>query len=310
MALQVADAGVGVMLPSFDPFRLGPPPLVRGARLAEELGFDSGWVGDHLSFHPPVLDALCALSAAAAGTERLLLGAGVLLLPLRNPVWTAKQVATVATLAPGRVLLGAGVGGENPAEFEAAGVPVTERGARLDESVQIIAALLRGDAVDHPGPLLPTRSPALEPVPDPVPLIIGGRSDAGLRRAARVADGWLGVWTSPDRLRRAHERLRECAEQYGRPPCTPLMMVFTHVTAGAQSRESAREEAARFVAGQYGLPLAAVERWSLIGGAHEVAEGLAALRAAGAAGFVLFPAAADPLTQYERLATVRGHLDG
>ncbi|NMH90433.1 LLM class flavin-dependent oxidoreductase [Pseudonocardia bannensis] len=123
MSLRVADAGVGVMLPSFGPFRLGAPPLVRGARLAEELGFDSGWVGDHLSFHPPVLDALCALSAAAACTERLVLGAGGLLLPLRGPVWTAKQVATVASPAPGRVLLGAGVGGVDPAEFEAAGVP-------------------------------------------------------------------------------------------------------------------------------------------------------------------------------------------
>ncbi|NMH90434.1 LLM class flavin-dependent oxidoreductase [Pseudonocardia bannensis] len=185
---------------------------------------------------------------------------------------------------------------------------MTERGARLDESPEIVAALLRGEAVDHPGSLLPTRSPALEPAPDPVPpLVVGGRSDAGLRRAARTAEGWLGVCTSPRRLRRARERLQEHAAEYGRPPCTSLMMVFTHVIAGAQSREAAREERARFVAGQYGLALEAVERWSLIGDGREVAEGLAALRAAGAAGFVLFPAAADPLVQYERLARMRQH---
>jgi len=130
--VRVDRAGFGVMLPTFDPFRTGPPPLARGAALAEDLGFDAGWVGDHLAFHPPVMDALGALCAAAASTRTLLLGTGVLLLPMRHPVWTAKQVATVDALAPGRVLLGVGVGGENPAEWEAAGVPVRERGRRLD----------------------------------------------------------------------------------------------------------------------------------------------------------------------------------
>ncbi|WP_296145213.1 LLM class flavin-dependent oxidoreductase, partial [Pseudonocardia sp. SCN 73-27] len=95
--------------------------MVEGAVLAEELGFDSGWVGDHLSFHPPLLDALTALTAAAVRTERLVLGTGVLLLPMRNAVWTAKQLASIDSLAPGRLLFGVGVGGENPAEWEAAG---------------------------------------------------------------------------------------------------------------------------------------------------------------------------------------------
>ncbi len=304
--MQVSDAGFGVMLPTFDPFRTGPPPLLAAAALAEELGFDSGWVGDHLSFHPPVLDAIGALCGAAGTTGSLMLGTGVLLLPMRHPVWTAKQLATVDALAPGRLCVGVGVGGENPQEWEAAGVPVAARGRRLDESLEILLPLLRGEAVDHPGPLLPTRSPALEPVPaTPPPLVVGGRSDAALRRAARVGDGWLGVWMSPDRAGRVRDRLAGLAAEHDRPAPTMLMMVFVHVTDPGDDPAAARAEAARFVRGQYGLPNEALETWVLVGGPDRVAEGLDALGAAGVEGFVLVPAAADLLEQYRRLAGVR-----
>jgi alkanesulfonate monooxygenase SsuD/methylene tetrahydromethanopterin reductase-like flavin-dependent oxidoreductase (luciferase family) len=301
----VAECGFGVMLPTFDPFRAGRAPLLGGAALADELGFDSGWVGDHLSFHPPVLDALGALSGAAGCTRRIALGTGVLLLPMRHPVWTAKQVATVDALAPGRVLLGVGVGGENPQEWEAAGVPVAERGARLDESLEIVTALLRGAAVDHPGPLLPTRSPALEPVPaTPPPIVVGGRSDAALRRAARVGDAWMGVWMSARRAGEVGERLGELAAGTGRPVPQRLMMLFAHV-AGDDGENAAREEAAAFVRGQYGLPFDALERWALVGGEQQVAGGLNALADAGVSGVILVPAARDPLEQYRRLAALR-----
>lgn len=299
----MADCGFGVMLPTFDPFRTGRPPLLEGAALAEELGFDSGWAGDHLSFHPPVLDALGALSGAAGCTRTLALGTGVLLLPLRNPVWTAKQVSTVDALAPGRLLLGVGVGGENPEEWEAAGVPVGQRGARLDESLEIVTALLRGQAVDHPGPLLPTRSPVLEPVPSvPPPIVVGGRSEAALRRAARVGDAWMGVWMSARRAGEVGERLGELAADAGRPAPSRLMMVFVHVD---DDEGAARDEAAAFVQGQYGLPYEALERWALTGGEQQVADGLNALADAGVAGVVLVPAAVDPLEQYRRLAALR-----
>jgi alkanesulfonate monooxygenase SsuD/methylene tetrahydromethanopterin reductase-like flavin-dependent oxidoreductase (luciferase family) len=305
--LTAAETGFGVMLPTFDPYRTGCPPLLAGAELAEELGFDSGWVGDHLSFHPPVLEAVTALAAAAARTSRLVLGTGVLLLPLRHAVWTAKQLATVAALAPDRLLLGVGVGGENPAEWEAAGVPVAERGRRLDESLAIITALLRGEAVEHPGPLLPVRSPVLEPFPATgPPVVVGGRSDAGLRRAARVAGGWLGVWLSARRVAEAREQLDTYAAEYGRPRCTVLMMVFVHVTDDVAA---ARAEVATFVRGQYGLPVDRLDRWFLIGDEKHVAAGLRELRDAGAEGFVVVPAAADTFAQYRRLVDVRALLD-
>ena len=305
----MAECRFGVMIPTFDPFRTGSPPLLEAAALAEELGFDSGWVGDHLSFHPPVLDALGALSGAAGRTHRIALGTGVLLLPLRHPVWTAKQLSTVDALAPGRLLLGVGVGGENPQEWEAAGVPVGQRGARLDESLEIVTALLRGEAVDHPGPLLPTRSPVLEPVPaTPPPIVVGGRSDAALRRAARVGDAWMGVWMSARRAGEVGERLGELAAEAGRPVPARLMMLFVHVADGADGaggEAAARDEAAAFVRGQYGLPFDALQRWALIGGEQQVADGLNALADAGVAGVILVPAARDPLEQYRRLAALR-----
>ena len=223
---------------------------------------------------------------------------------------TAKQVATVDALAPGRVLLGVGVGGENPAEWEAAGVPVGERGRRLDESLAIVGALLRGEPVDHPGPLLPTRAPVLEPVPAaPPPLVLGGRSDAALRRAAKLGDGWLGVWLSPRRVADAAARLAELAAEHGRPVPAVLMMVFVHVTGPGDDPEAARAQAAAFVRGQYGLPFDALARWVVVGDEGAVAEALTALRNAGAQGFVLLPAASAPLQQYERLASVRALVD-
>jgi alkanesulfonate monooxygenase SsuD/methylene tetrahydromethanopterin reductase-like flavin-dependent oxidoreductase (luciferase family) len=295
------------MLPSFDPLRLGHPyRLLAGARLAEELGFDTGWIGDHLAYHPPTLAALCAVSAAAAVTSRLRLGTGILLLPMRNPVWTAKQVATVGSLAPDRFFLGVGVGGEGSEEFEAAGFATSGRGIRLDESLEVIGALLHGQPVDYSGRQVKVRSPALAPIPPSLPpVIVGGRSDAALERAGKIGDGWLGVWMSLARLRRSMDLLGEHAEAHRRPRPTVIFMVFVHVT---DDRETARTEVARFIRGQYGLPLDALERWIVVGPESYVAEQLQTFSDAGAPGLVLVPAAADPLRQYERFAEVRALL--
>jgi alkanesulfonate monooxygenase SsuD/methylene tetrahydromethanopterin reductase-like flavin-dependent oxidoreductase (luciferase family) len=114
---------------------------------------------------------------------------------------------------------------------------------------------------------------------------------------------------SPRRVRGAAGQLAELAAEHGRPVPTVLMMVFVHVTGPGDDPVAARTEAAGLVRGQYGLPFEALERWVVIGDEHAVAEALGALRAAGAAGFVLVPAAAEPLRQYERLASVRALVD-
>jgi alkanesulfonate monooxygenase SsuD/methylene tetrahydromethanopterin reductase-like flavin-dependent oxidoreductase (luciferase family) len=177
----------------------------------------------------------------------------------------------------------------------------------LDESLEIVSTLLRGEPVDRRHGLLPTRSPGLEPAPaNPPPVVVGGRSEAGLRRAARCADGWLGVWLSAGRVAAARERLTGYAREYGRPRCTVALMIFVLVT---DDPASGRGEAAEFVRGQYGLSFDRLERWVVIGNEAAVADRLRELRAAGAEAFVLVPAARDPLAQYRRLAAVRVLLD-
>jgi alkanesulfonate monooxygenase SsuD/methylene tetrahydromethanopterin reductase-like flavin-dependent oxidoreductase (luciferase family) len=292
-----------VLLPTFDALGRGTPPVVAAARRAEELGFDALWAGDHLISHPPVLDALCALSAAAAVTSRIELGVSVLQLGLRQPAWAAKQLATVEALAPGRLRLGVGVGGEYPDEFVAAGVSRRTRGRRLDEMLRTLPALLAGEAVDHPGPLAPVRVPGLRPaVSAPLPVSVGGRSDASLRRAARYADQWLAMWLGAGTVRTCAGRLAALAAEQGRPVPSVALLVLVNVDDDAQA---ARRGAAELVQGQYRMPLHTVERWTACGPPEAVAAMLREYTEAGVSEFVLMPASADALGQYERLAKVR-----
>jgi alkanesulfonate monooxygenase SsuD/methylene tetrahydromethanopterin reductase-like flavin-dependent oxidoreductase (luciferase family) len=292
-----------VLLPTFDALGQGTPPLVTAARRAEELGFDALWAGDHLLSHPPVLDALCALSAAAAVTSRIDLGISVLQLGLRQPAWAAKQLATVEALAPGRLRLGVGAGGEIPAEFVAAGVSLRTRGQRLDEMLRTLPALLRGERVDHPGPLAPIRVPGLRPaVSSPLPVSVGGRSDAALRRAAQYGDQWMAIWLGAQTVRTCACRLAELAADHGRPVPSIAMVVLVNVNHDTQA---ARREAAEFMQAQYRMPLRTVERWTAYGPPRTVAAMLSDYIDAGVGEFVLMPAAADVLGQYERLAVIR-----
>ncbi|GAB2996079.1 LLM class flavin-dependent oxidoreductase [Amycolatopsis acidiphila] len=308
MGTRAAGTRWGVVLPTFDPFGVGAFPVLEGARLAEELRFDTAWVGDHLTFHPPLLEAACALSAAAAVTSEIRLGFGVLLLPLRQLVWAAKQLTTIGALAPGRLVLGLGVGGENPAEFAAAGVPHAERGRRLDEALRVLPDLLLGKPVDHHGEHLRITSPGLAPsLPALPPIVVGGRSDVALRRAARHGDAWLAMWLGADRVAAAGERLRALAAEHARPAPEVKLLVIGHID---DDENRAREQTERLLRAQYRLPLRVVDRWSVYGPAEKVAAQLAEYRAAGVTEFALLPAAEDPLTQFARWAEVRERVDG
>jgi alkanesulfonate monooxygenase SsuD/methylene tetrahydromethanopterin reductase-like flavin-dependent oxidoreductase (luciferase family) len=283
----------GVLLPTLDPLRAGGPPrVVEAARLAERLGFDAVWAGDHLACPAPVLDATQCLAAAAAVTERVTLGISVLLLGLRPPAWAAKQVVTLDALSGGRLALGVGVGGEFPQEFAAAGVPRRERGARLDAALAALPDLLAG----RPHGDIPALEPALAAPP---PILVGGRSDAALRRAARFGDAWLPMWISPATLARRAERLAELAAAHGRP--RPGLALLIGVRVG----DDAAPQADAHLRGLYGMGLERVERWTPVGDADAVGEQLEAYREAGVGELILMPLGADPLGQFERLAGVR-----
>lgn len=297
----------GVMLPTFDPYRTHHFPVAEGARAAEDAGFECGWVGDHLTYVAPSLEPFVALAYAAGATERLRLGFSVLLLPLRPVVWVAKQLTSLCTLAPGRVIFGVGVGGEGAEEWEAAGVPVHERGRRLDEALEMLPPLLAGEALDHPGPLLPLRTPPLRPAPaKPPPLVIGGRSGAAVRRAARLGDAWMPAWLDPARLAERVACLEQAAAEAGRPRPAVVMMVFTNVN---DDLPRARDECDGLFRGQYNLDWERLGGWAVVGPPPKMAEELARYVAAGADGFVFVPASPDQLGQIDRLGEVKALLE-
>jgi alkanesulfonate monooxygenase SsuD/methylene tetrahydromethanopterin reductase-like flavin-dependent oxidoreductase (luciferase family) len=147
---------VGIVFPGGDPAEV---------EALEQLGYDSVWSGEHLLYHGPTLDALVVLAAFAARSERLKVGSSVMLLPLRPPALVAKAAATLDILSGGRLILGVGVGGEYPPEFEALGIPITERGARADEALRILKLLWTGEPVSFEGRFYRLPGVRLDPPP-------------------------------------------------------------------------------------------------------------------------------------------------
>lgn len=192
--------------------------ITRAARQAEDLGFDSAWVNDHLAVprdapYPPspsFFEPLITLTWAAAATSRIGLGTSVLVLPLRHPVHLAKEIATLDLLSGGRVVIGAGVGWLE-GEFEALGVPYAKRGAWSDEAIAILRACWTEDPLKFEAATVPAKLTDIRTQPQPgrhIPIWIGGVSPAALRRAVRLGDGWHGTQLKPDDARPLVERLR------------------------------------------------------------------------------------------------------
>jgi alkanesulfonate monooxygenase SsuD/methylene tetrahydromethanopterin reductase-like flavin-dependent oxidoreductase (luciferase family) len=295
---------VGMLLPTFDPMRVGAfTQVLDAARLSEALGFDAVWAGDHLQCPAPGLDAVAAIAATAAATSRVTLGFAVMLLGARQPAWTAKQLITIDTIAPGRLALGVGAGGEFEAEFQAAWAPVNQRGRRLDETLALLPALLGGQPVDHAGTAMELHAPPLLPAASRMPPIyVGGRGEPAMRRAARFGDYWLPMWLSPDKLRHRAERLAELAAEHGRRRPELGLLLGVHVD---EDLDRAREQATAYIHGQYGMPFDRVEHWTAYGSPERVAEYLSGHVEAGVSEFVLMPLSDDCMTQIERCAEVR-----
>lgn len=210
------------------------------AELAEEAGYDSIWAGDHVSFHNPILDVTVALSCFAARTERITIGAAVVLLPLRHPSLVAREFASLDYLSGGRVVLGVGVGGEGGKDFEAVGVDPRERGARTDESMQALRELFSGPEASFPGRFFSFDGVTIEPPPAHAggpPLWVGGKSEAARRRAGRLGDGWMPIWVSPERFAEGMAEVRRYAEEAGRDPDAIVGAAMCPTLLGVDSRE-------------------------------------------------------------------------
>ena len=229
-------------LPNYGPLARADT-LVRLARLAEDLGFDGVWVSDHLvapvgarSVYPydrrpdpkpaeiggleDFCEPIATLAFLAGQTNRVRLGVSAYVMPYRNPVVTAKQVATLDALSGGRVTLAVGVGWLRE-EFVALDVPWEGRGRRTDDYLAVCRALWAGGTASSAGAtyrLPPVRSgprPTQRPHP---PIWIAGNSASAIERAARHGDGWHGIDLSPPELRPLVARVRARAEAHDRPP--------------------------------------------------------------------------------------------
>ncbi len=186
------------------------------ARRAEATGFDSVWCGDHVGH---LVDGLTALGIMAGATEEIVVGLDVLVVPYRSAAMIAKGLATIAQVAPGRVVAGFGVGGEFPGEFQATNADISTRGAFTDEAIDIAVRLWTGEPVTYAGRFVQLDRFQLEPAPAPPPQIwVGGRSDAAIRRAVRFATGYSPYLVSAQQLAARRQRLTELAVEAKRPP--------------------------------------------------------------------------------------------
>jgi len=208
-------------------------------RRAEAAGFESLWGGEHVilpskieSSYPytadgkipampdtPIPDPLIWLAFAAAAAPSMRLGTCILIVPQRNPLILAKELATLDQLSGGKVELGLGVGWLQE-EFQALGVPWERRGARNDEYIEAMRTLWSGPEVEFHGEFVdfPTVTCSPRPVQPTIPILVGGDSDVAIRRAARLADGYFPGEGDVDRLAALITRVRQAAEDTGRDP--------------------------------------------------------------------------------------------
>jgi alkanesulfonate monooxygenase SsuD/methylene tetrahydromethanopterin reductase-like flavin-dependent oxidoreductase (luciferase family) len=254
-------------------------------------GIDHICCGDHVSFFTGIgFDGLVQAAALAMLHPALPVHTGVYLLPLRHPVLVARQLADIARIAPGRLVFGTGIGGEDRHEAAVCGVDPASRGRRMDECLTVVRQLLTGKAVTFQGAFFDLDDAVILPAPaEPVPIIVGGRSDAAIRRAGRLGDGWLGIWNAPRRFATAVELAADEAARAGRPaPGRHAMQVWCGL---ADTKEAARACLAPAMEAFYQLPFERFERYCPYGTPDEVAEFLAPYVAMGCHEFNLIPQA-------------------
>jgi alkanesulfonate monooxygenase SsuD/methylene tetrahydromethanopterin reductase-like flavin-dependent oxidoreductase (luciferase family) len=264
---------IGVRVPH-ELFGGGSAALRRFVADAESHGIDRLVVGDHVSFHGGQgFDGLVSAAALAALSDRVVVQTSVYLLPLRHPVPVARQVSAVAALAPGRFNFGVGVGGEDRSEVTNCGVDPATRGRRMDESLSIVRRLLAGVEVSRTGEFFDLDAARIEPAPAPaVPILVGGRSGAAVRRAARFGDGWLGVWVSPGRFAGVRDEIAALA-----PDGPASGLGWRHgllVWCGIGERARAGARLAQAMESLYRVPFSSFERYAPSGPPEAIAEAL------------------------------------
>jgi probable F420-dependent oxidoreductase len=244
---EVADDGTGRGMKVRIGFGVGtrsgltdPADLGRVADGLERRGFDSLWFAERLT--GPLLDPMVAMSFVAGRTDTLKFGPAVMVLPGRNPVEVAKTLASLDRISNGRLLPAVGLGAVNPMEHQAFGVTREERSARFDEALPLIRELWTGEPVTHHGAHFRLDGVRVRPTPvqDPLEVWMGGISPSELRRTARLGDGWLPSFCTPDDVEAGIATIRTTAADHDReidPEHFGALIVYGDATLPDEIRE-------------------------------------------------------------------------
>ena len=305
---ESSDLKFGILLPTREAVMSGrsdPSNIFQLAERAEALGFYSVWVGDSVTARPRV-EALVTLAAVGARTHRVRLGTAIFLAALRHPILLAYQLASLDWLTGGRVDLGVGYGRpKDPSqehEFEILGLSTNARIKMSEELVQVMRRLWREDNVSHSGAF--TRFNAVSLAPKPVqpggvPIWLASNNvEPGLKRVARLGDGWLNNITSPETYRECWDKIRAYAADSGRDPEAIEPGLYFTLTGGGKD---AFTEGQAFIAQYYNRPYEAIAKSMLcvIGSWDEVLDRIEAYGEAGARTVILRFATGDQLGHLE-----------
>jgi probable F420-dependent oxidoreductase len=294
---------LGVAIPqTFPDGRIEPRRIQSFVQRAEALGFHSAWVVEHTFGAMPALAPIELLTYAAAMTERVRLGAAVLLTALRTPVQTAKSLATLDQLSGGRLIVGVGLGG-NPKVYPAFGLTAERRAARFAEGLRVMKRLWTEPQVTLDGEFYQLENVSVQPrplqTPHP-PLWFGGHHELALRRAVELGDGFIGAGSaSTATFAEQMKVLRSILAERGRDPASFPIGKRVYLAID-RDRARAGKRLAEWFGAFYGRP-ALAEEVSVWGDVDTCVEGLRAVAAAGS-GFLMLNPVFDEAEQLERIA--------
>ncbi len=287
----------------FGLWRLGMPPaqtIANVAERAEDWGLDSFWLSDHLLAPSPELDVVATLSLLASRTKRMKLGPSVLLLNLRHPLMVAKSFASLDYMSGGRMVMAVGTGA-NLADYAARNIPTEGRGKRLDEGIEVLRTVWKSSKASFHGKFFNFDNVTIEPRPvartnndsgthsGTMDIWVGGRSDAALKRAARLADGFFASFQTPEEFGISMAKIRDYAAGYGRANAR-IESGLILLCRIAKSREQALDEMRPMLAAM-GTGAEAYLARTVYGSPEDVIERLTEYVAKGLDKFVLWPIA-------------------